>query len=296
MLSLYLKNKGSAVRFCLWPPMIINLIRIIIHILLPTRRPLNRFLKSISSDYENLDILEIGSGDVSINQSAEHIFTNAKLFVQTDVNKSYDHKYLDITSEIQIEEKFDLVLCTNTSSFVDLKKLSQFVKNNSRNLNYSGVVLDVIEGDTIASGAGFFISRKNIELILQNDDKFDSSLPDDVAVARILKKFNISPKSLPRRDLKSIPKPNTVYEGSDFHYRCRLDPQFHRILEPLLLKYLNLASQKKGFVIYFYFYNLSLIFKISNIKIINKILQKYYLNFMVNLTLEIKSYFQSSKY
>jgi len=172
--------------------------------------------------------------------------------------------------------EFDYLFRTNTSSFVDLKKLSHFVKNNSKNLNYSGVVLDVIEGDTIASGAGFFISRKNIELILQNDDKFDSSLPDDVAVARILKKFNISPNSLPRRDLKSIPKPNTVYEASDFHYRCRLDPQFHRILEPLLLKYLNVASQKKGLLVNFYFHYISLIFKISNFKIINKILQKYY--------------------
>ena len=54
--------------------MILNLIRRIVHILLPTRRPLYRFLKSISPDYKNLDILEIGSGDTSINQSAEHIF------------------------------------------------------------------------------------------------------------------------------------------------------------------------------------------------------------------------------
>ena len=130
MVSPYLKNKGSAVRFCLWPPMILELIRIIIHILLPTRRPLNRFLKSISSDYENLDILEIGSGDVSINQSAEHIFTNAKLFVQTDVNKSYGHKYLDITNEIQTEEKFDLVLCTNVLEHIF------DVTSAIKNLNY----------------------------------------------------------------------------------------------------------------------------------------------------------------
>ena len=125
-----LKNKGSAVRFCLWPPMIINLIRIIIHILLPTRRPLNRFLKSIAFDYEKLDILEIGSGDISINQSAEHIFTNAKLFVQTDVNSSYGHKYLDITSEIQIEEKFDLVLCTNVLEHI------YDIKSAIKNLNF----------------------------------------------------------------------------------------------------------------------------------------------------------------
>ena len=122
MVSPYLKNKGSAVRFCLWPPMILNLIKKIVHILLPTRRPLNKFLESISSDYKNLDILEIGSGDISINQSAELIFTNAKLFIKTDVNKDYGHKFLDITSTIQIEEKFDLVLCTNVLEHIfDIK-------------------------------------------------------------------------------------------------------------------------------------------------------------------------------
>ena len=110
--------------------MLLNLIRKIVHILLPTRRPLNGFLKSISSDYENLDILEIGSGSISINQSAEHIFINAKLFVQTDVNKSYGHKYLDITNEIQIEEKFDLVLCTNVLEHIF------DVTSAIKNLNY----------------------------------------------------------------------------------------------------------------------------------------------------------------
>ena len=98
--------------------MILNLIRRIVHILLPTRRPLNKFLKSISPDYKNLNILEIGSGDTNKNQSARQIFTNAKKFIQTDINNSYGFKYLDITSEIQIEEKFDLVLCTNVLEHV----------------------------------------------------------------------------------------------------------------------------------------------------------------------------------
>ena len=110
--------------------MILNLIRKIIQVILPTRRPLNRFLMSISADYENLDILEIGSGDISINQSAEHIFKNAKLFIQTDVNKSYGHEYLDITNEIQIEEKFDLIICTNVLEHIF------DIKSAIKNLNY----------------------------------------------------------------------------------------------------------------------------------------------------------------
>ena len=114
--------------------MILNQIKKIVHILLPTRRPLNRFLKSISSDYKNLDILEIGSGDTSINQSAKHIFSNAKLFIQTDVKKSYGHKYLDITSAIKIDEKFDLVLCTNVLEHIfdvkpAIKNLSYLLKD-----------------------------------------------------------------------------------------------------------------------------------------------------------------------
>ena len=172
--------------------------------------------------------------------------------------------------------EFDYLFRTNTSSFVDFKKLHKFSKSNHTNLEYSGVVLDVVEGDTIASGAGFFLSKKNVELILNNKEKFDATLPDDVAIARLLKKFEILPSSLIRKDLKNVPKPNSVYQSDHFHYRCRLDPQYHRILEPQLLKYLNRVSEKKGIVSLIYYCFLVTIFKISNIKIVYKIVQKFY--------------------
>ena len=172
--------------------------------------------------------------------------------------------------------KFDYLFRTNTSSFIDFKKLHQFTENNRNNLDYGGVVLDVEEGDTIASGAGFFLSRKNVELILTNSDKFDTSLPDDVAIARLLKNFEISPSNLIRKDLKKVPRPDSVYQSNHFHYRCRLDPQYHRILEPQLMKYLNRVSEKKGMVSLLYYYFLIIIFKISNIKFIYKIIQKFY--------------------
>lgn len=172
--------------------------------------------------------------------------------------------------------EFDYLFRTNTSSFVDFKKLHKFSKSNRNNLDYSGVVLDVEEGDTIASGAGFFLSRKNVELILNNKDKFDANLPDDVAIARLLRKLEITPSNLIRKDLKKVPKPNSVYQSEHFHYRCRLDPQYHRILEPQLLKYLNRASEKRGVVTLIYYYFMVLIFKISNIKVVRKIIQKFY--------------------
>lgn len=106
--------------------MLLKIIKSIIHILLPTRRPFYRYIKSIASNYKNLDILEIGSGDITLNQSAKHIFYNANSFIQTDINNSYGHKYLDITSEIKIEEKFDLVLCANVLEHIfDTKEAIQ---------------------------------------------------------------------------------------------------------------------------------------------------------------------------
>ena len=89
--------------------MLLGIIRAFVHIILPTRRPLFRYLKSISPNYKNLDVIEIGSGDSGKNFSAMHIFENSKTFLQTDINKNYGHKYLDITEDLDIEDKFDLV-------------------------------------------------------------------------------------------------------------------------------------------------------------------------------------------
>jgi SAM-dependent methyltransferase len=98
--------------------MLLNVVRLLVHIVLPTRKPLYKYLNSIESNYKNLDILEIGSGDVRKNQSAVHIFSNSNSFIQTDINSELGHKFLDITGEIQIEEKYDLVLCTNVLEHV----------------------------------------------------------------------------------------------------------------------------------------------------------------------------------
>jgi len=110
--------------------MFLNIIRSVVHVFFPTKRPLYKYLKSIASNYKNLDILEIGSGDVSKNQSAIKIFSNANSFTQTDINSNYAHKFLDITDEIQIEEKFDLVLCANVLEHVF------DTKSAIKNLNY----------------------------------------------------------------------------------------------------------------------------------------------------------------
>tara|TARA_A100001011_G_C14209363_1_gene799205 strand:+ start:254 stop:775 length:522 start_codon:yes stop_codon:yes gene_type:complete len=93
--------------------MLNNILRQFVHILLPTRKPLQKYLKKISKRFNDKDILEIGSGSQKRNQSMKKLFQNANSFLQTDINKEYGHHYLDITNISNIHKKFDLVLCTN---------------------------------------------------------------------------------------------------------------------------------------------------------------------------------------
>jgi len=172
--------------------------------------------------------------------------------------------------------EYDFIFRTNTSSYINFKILKDFVKQNFQNLDYNGSILKAVEGDTIASGAGIFLSKKNVELILENSAFFDESLPDDVAISRTLKKFNIVPKDLNRIDLKVVPSPKTVFNNTDFHYRCRLDPNYHRLLEPSLMRYLVKATNKIGLTTYFHYFVLKLTFAVSNNQLIKKIIQKYY--------------------
>lgn len=116
--------------------MILNLLRKIVHIILPTQKPLFKYLKSISLNYKNLDILEIGSGDEEKKQSVISIFKEASIFLQTDINKEYNHMFLDITKSLEIKNKFDLVICTNVLEHIFETKLA--IENMKKLLKKGG--------------------------------------------------------------------------------------------------------------------------------------------------------------
>lgn len=205
------------------------------------------------------------------NQDKNYLLINAD-----DGYKSIAKKTLLAFERVNRDYDFDYIFRTNTSSYVNFSRLENFISNNENILDYCGKKLVTQEGDVIASGAGFFLSRKNIELIINNKNYYEESLPDDVAIARLLKRFDIHPNDSIRKDLKKIPSPNKVFIGKDFHYRCRLDPQYHRIVEPQLIKYLEKATNDNNIFIYIDYFFLSLIFKVANLNFIRKLIQKYY--------------------
>lgn len=209
-----------------------------------------------------------------------YIETNNKEYLFLNTEDSYSNlakKTLMAFQEIYKNYEFDFIFRTNTSSFIDLKILENYLNFESNNLSYSGKITETKEGFTFASGAGFFISKQNISILLKNKELFDETLPDDVAIAKTLSQHMIFPTNLSRVDLKNVPNPRTIKENKEFHYRCRLDPQFHRFLEPLLFKYLNFVSKDKSIISkQFAYIFVKLLFNFSNIKINRKLIQKYY--------------------
>mgnify|MGYP001185214993 CR=1 FL=1 len=227
------------------------------------------------SDFEILHY--VGQSNPS-NREVDYI-KNSQDYLILNTDDSYSNiakKTLVAFEKAIAEYDFDYIFRTNTSSYLDFKKFKKYADTNLDHLNYAGVNLKVQEGDKIASGAGIFLSKKNVEILIKNKKNFDTSLPDDVAISRLLKEFKIFPSDIPRIDLKSIPHPKLIFNSKDFHYRCRLDPQYHRILEPSLFRYLDKASQKISMAIFVRFFYLRSLFCLSNIKIIKKLIQKYY--------------------
>lgn len=236
--------------------------------------------RKIWSKYNtNFQIFHFVGQPYQSERETDYIVNQHYEYLEIETNDNYENiakKTLLALEKVHSNHYFDYVFRTNTSSFINLRKLQRFIMNNKESLDYAGAVLKVEEGDTIASGAGFFLSRKNLEIILDNKEDFDDSLPDDVAIARLLNDFKIKPKNLIRRDLKTIPYPKDVFNSEHFHYRCRLDPAYHRILEPLLMSYLDKASEKNNLNSKIHFLFLKILFMFSNIKIIYQFIQKYY--------------------
>ena len=232
-----------------------------------------------SSESENIKIIHfVGSYD-EYNREANYITKENKdyLFLETDDRyENIAKKTIMAFEKIYEDFDFDFVFRTNTSSYINLPRFSEYVKNFESKLSYAGAHVNTKEGNLIASGAGIFLSKENVKLLIDNKNKIDFNLPDDVAIAKMLLSSKILPTNIERKDLKYVPTPIEIINDKNFHYRCRLDPQYHRILETALMRYLSNIKSRVSLKIYLNFIYLKILFYVSNIKFIRKLIQKYY--------------------
>jgi SAM-dependent methyltransferase len=119
--------------------MIKNLLKFIVHAITGTRKFYYKKLSDAASTIHNRNILEIGSG-ILVNgkyiYSANHLFDSSNNFVCTDLNPTFGHQVLDITT-MHDREKWDVILCLNVLEHV--YETEEALMNLHRALKKSGV-------------------------------------------------------------------------------------------------------------------------------------------------------------
>lgn len=113
-----------------------------------------------------------------------------------------------------------VVFRTNCSSYVDLPNLSAFVRDRVRAKQFYGGKISVHEGIRFASGSGYFLSRDLVDLVLAQRDAWDHSLPDDVALADLLRRHGVTPEDITRQDVTGFAGVDAL-DLSQFHFRCK---------------------------------------------------------------------------
>ena len=118
--------------------------------------------------------------------------------------------------------EFDYIYRTNLSSFIDLNKAYHFLENNK--VDYGSCCLDIHIDLHFASGCGFILSKKMVNILINNQNLINYKIIDDVAIGELLiDKLNYNIFNISRYDVQNI---NDIIFNNDthiFHFRCKSD-------------------------------------------------------------------------
>ena len=119
-------------------------------------------------------------------------------------------------------QEFDVVYRTNCSSYVDLPNLRTFADGHARTERFYCGRPGMFGDLPFASGAGFFLSRDLVELVVDRQEEWDHSLPDDIALAGLLHRHGVELLPAPRVDYTSARQVGEV-DTSQFSFRCKTE-------------------------------------------------------------------------
>ena len=180
-------------------------------------------------------------------QGLDSCLSGSDLFIDADDSSLGMGEKTIIAFKWLIENSnFEYIFRTNTSSYVSVKKLRSFINDNYKNEKYvySGLIHktnDSMERPiSFASGSGFLLNRKTVELILENQEKWQHEYWDDVSLGLLLRDLNITPTQGKRLDIEGNVFKQDI-NLDNYHYRCRIDNHYGypRLLERYVISYLN---------------------------------------------------------
>jgi len=114
--------------------------------------------------------------------------------------------------------KFDYIFRTNSSSYVNIEKLLDFIKDKPKEKFYSGVIGNH-NGVNFASGSGYFISKDLVGLVVRERDKWDHTLIDDVSLGKLMTENNVKIYRGKRCDITNY----SHNINNHYHYRVKTE-------------------------------------------------------------------------
>ena len=140
--------------------------------------------------YENFDNIDIY---YCYGDSEKLYVKNNEIYCPCiDNEKNIGNKTLMSFEWLLNNKKFDYIFRSNTSSYINQKKLLEFITDKPINNFYSGIIgYDNEEKIYFASGSGYFLSRDLVKLVVDNKNVLDYNILDDVALGKFLTKYQI---------------------------------------------------------------------------------------------------------
>lgn len=165
--------------------------------------------------------------------------------------------------------EFEYLIRPTPSSYVNfsyLQKLYDEKFNKEKHL-YAGTVQTIKYQDkpniNFVSGSTLILNKTCVELIVQNQNKWDHNLWDDVALSKLMQELNIQPLDIKRFDIEGNIFRQEV-ELDNYQFRCRADNHYNypRFIESNLLKIIhklvnNIYIHPFQKTLYYYYFELS---------------------------------------
>jgi hypothetical protein len=183
----------------------------------------NEFLKSQKSTWDSFNVEGIetfyyfGNSDKCYIQD-NHIYCDVEESIMNCTKKTI--KCFEVIKDFE----FDFIFRTNSSSYIDKRLLKIFISNKPKTKFYSGIIGDY-HTQKFCSGSGYFLSKDLVLSLIENQDKLDHSLIDDVSFSKVLQNLNVDLVNSERFDVHDSNNIDPNY----FHYRLKTKNRFYDI-------------------------------------------------------------------
>lgn len=141
--------------------------------------------------------------------------------------------------------EYDYVFRVNSSCYVNIPELIKFLQNTKSKLPlYAGYKLSSSVCNYII-GVGILLNKQSIELIIQNENKWDHSYIDDISLGLLFEQLDVK---ITEFDMQLVSRDIFKYniQSDKILYRCKMEIRgYPRILDQYFIKQThNLLSNK----------------------------------------------------